>query len=89
MNEYEIRILRHDNQPLVISSRFLGDFHAIRRGQSMAQPDEGVEIWRGMTCLYRREALPTHLSGFLAPGPETNAMHRGMRPGSFADDSAR
>jgi hypothetical protein len=57
MNQYEIRVLRHDNQPLVISSRFLGDFHAIRRGQAMAQEDEGVEIWRGMNCLYRREPL--------------------------------
>jgi hypothetical protein len=58
MNQYEIRILRRNNKPMVVSSRFLGDFHAIRRGQAMAQEDEGVEIWRGMTCLYRREAVP-------------------------------
>lgn len=58
MNQYEIRILRHDNQPLIVTSRFLGDFHAIRRGQAMAEEDEGVEVWRGMKCLYRREPLP-------------------------------
>lgn len=66
MQEYEIRILRHDNRPLVISSRFLGDFHAIRRGQAMAQPDEGVEIWRGMKCLYRRDAMPPDHTGISA-----------------------
>lgn len=58
MQEYEIRVLRHDNNPLVISSRFLGDFHAIRRAQAMAEEDEGVEVWRGMKCLYRRDVLP-------------------------------
>lgn len=58
MQQYEIRVLRHDNKPLVISSRFLGDFHAIRRAQAMAEADEGVEVWRGMKCLYRREVLP-------------------------------
>ena len=58
MNQYEIRVLRHDNRPLVVSSRFLGDFHAIRRGQAMAEEDEGVEVWRGMKCIYRRELLP-------------------------------
>ena len=58
MQQYEIRVLRHDTRPLVISSRFLGDFHAIRRAQAMAEPDEGVEVWRGMKCLYRREVLP-------------------------------
>jgi hypothetical protein len=68
MNQYEIRVLRHDNRPLVISSRFLGDFHAIRRGQAMAEEDEGVEIWRGMKCLYRRDPLQKGLS-FKKPAP--------------------
>lgn len=58
MEHYEIRILRQNEQPLIFASRFLGDFHAIRRGQAMAQDDEGVEVWRGMKCLYRREVLP-------------------------------
>ena len=58
MNQYEIRILRRTDNPLIVSSRFLGDFHAIRRAQAMAEENEGVEVWRGMTCLYRREVLP-------------------------------
>ncbi len=58
MQQYEIRILRDDNHPLVIASKFLSDFHAIRRGQAMAEEDEGLEVWRGMTCLYRRETMP-------------------------------
>ena len=47
--------------PLVVSSRFLGDFHAIRRAQAMAEEDEGLEVWRGMKCIYRRDALPSDL----------------------------
>lgn len=74
MNQYEIRILRQNNQPLVISSRFLGDFHAIRRAQAMAQEDEGVEVWRGMKCLYRREALPQDF------GRPPTAPRRAPRP---------
>ncbi|MBV9550307.1 MAG: hypothetical protein JO256_11620 [Alphaproteobacteria bacterium] len=69
MNQYEIRILRHNNQPLVISSRFLGDFHAIRRGQAMAEEDEGVEIWRGMKCLYRRDPLPRQQTSAIGWAP--------------------
>ena len=61
MYQYEIRVLRENNRPLIVSSRFLGDFHAIRRGQVMAEEDEGVEVWRGMTCIYRRDPLPKDL----------------------------
>ena len=61
MHQYEIRILRDNNRPLVVSSRFLGDFHAIRRAQAMAEEDEGLEVWRGMTCVYRRDPLPQEL----------------------------
>lgn len=61
MHQYEIRILRDNNRPLVVSSRFLGDFHAIRRAQAMAEEDEGLEVWRGMTCVYRRDPLPQDL----------------------------
>jgi hypothetical protein len=58
MEQYEIRILHRNSRPTILRSRFLGDFHAIRRGQAMAHEDEGVEVWRGMKCLYRRECLP-------------------------------
>lgn len=78
MQQYEIRVLRNNNKPLVISSRFLGDFHAIRRGQAMAEEDEGVEIWRGMTCLYRREPFPANFSA-----PATRTATRGKRSGEL------
>ena len=58
MHQYEIRFLRENNRPLIISGRFLGDFHAIRRSQEMAEEDEGLEVWRGMKCIFRREILP-------------------------------
>lgn len=58
MHQYEIRILHRNSRPTVVTSRFLGDFQAIRRGQAMAREDEGVEVWRGMTCLYRRDCVP-------------------------------
>ena len=61
MHQYEIRILRDNNRPFVVSSRFIGDFHAIRRAQAMAEEDEGMEVWRGMQCIYRRDPLPSDL----------------------------
>lgn len=69
MHQYEIRVLRENNRPLIVSSRFLGDFHAIRRGQAMAEEDEGVEVWRGMKCIYRRDPLPKELLTADAPFP--------------------
>lgn len=69
MQNYEIRILRHDSRPLVVSSRFLGDFHAIRRAHAMAGEDEGIEVWRGMNCLYRREVMPK-VHRLYEPSPE-------------------
>ena len=61
MHQYEIRVLRDNNRPLIVSSRFLGDFHAIRRALAMAEEDEGLEGWRGMKCIYRRDPLPKDL----------------------------
>jgi hypothetical protein len=61
MHQYEIRVLRDNNRPLIVSSRFLGDFHAIRRAHAMAEEEEGLEVWRGMKCLYRRNPLAKDL----------------------------
>jgi hypothetical protein len=81
MHQYEIRILRDNNRPLVVSSRFLGDFHAIRRGQSMAEDDEGLEVWRGMKCIYRRDPLPQELRDETEPSVSFGAMAaRGHHP---------
>ena len=81
MQQYEIRILHRNSRPTVVQSRFLGDFHAIRRGQAMAHPDEGVEVWRGMKCLYRREYLPQDFdrgpNTWSEPAPSVGLSNRG------------
>jgi hypothetical protein len=58
MQTYEIRLLQPDGPPVIHAQRYLGDFHAIRRAQALAQDSADVEVWRGMDCIYRRETLP-------------------------------
>ena len=77
MHQYEIRILGDNNRPLVVSSSFLGDFHAIRRGQAIAEDDEGLEVWRGMKCVYRRDPLPQKLREPAEPTVPFAAMGAG------------
>lgn len=80
MQNYEIRVLRRDNRPLVVASRFLGDFHAIQRAQAMAEEDEGIEVWRGMTCLYRREVMPK-IRRLYEPSPAPRRRKHGFKGG--------
>jgi hypothetical protein len=56
MNRYEIRILRSNNKPLVVSATMAGDFYALKRAQALAGDREGYEVWRGMKCIYRSPA---------------------------------
>jgi hypothetical protein len=58
MQNYQIRLLKPGAAPQVYDGRYLGDFHAIRRAQMLAGEDDGVEVWRGMDCIYRSETLP-------------------------------
>jgi len=53
MQSYEIRRLRPDGRPVVHASRYLGDFHAIRRALALKEEGEGVEVWRERQCIYR------------------------------------
>ena len=50
---YKIRILREDGQTLLIESRFIGDHAAIRRAQTLAMPNDLVEVWCGLVCVYQ------------------------------------
>jgi hypothetical protein len=52
MHEYQIRILRSAGQPLVVSTRLMGDHAAIRKAQSLAMSGDQLEVWRGMVCVY-------------------------------------
>lgn len=52
MQHYEIRLVRHSG-PVVYSSRYISDYAALRSARLMATPDDGIEIWRGMECIYR------------------------------------
>jgi hypothetical protein len=52
MQYYEIRLVRQGG-PTVMSSRYASDYAAVRSARSMASPDDMVEIWRGMECIYR------------------------------------
>jgi hypothetical protein len=54
MIRYEIRILRGDNKPHVVSATMAGDFYALKRAQALAGEADGYEVWRGMRCIYRR-----------------------------------
>jgi hypothetical protein len=59
MITYAIRIMRPDGQALVVESRFLGDHAAIRRAQTLAMEGDGLEVWRGMVCVYQTAGAPT------------------------------
>lgn len=58
MHQYEIRIARTNGNPQIVRSRFMGDFHAVRRGEQLAGPDTVLEVWRDEQCIFRRETLP-------------------------------
>lgn len=59
MRRYEFRILGADNRAKsVLSAIHINDFAAIRRAQSLLEPGQGVEVWRGMTCIFTRNHRP-------------------------------
>jgi hypothetical protein len=45
----------HPDGPTVLSSRYVSDYSALCSARAMASPDDGVEIWRGMECIYRED----------------------------------
>jgi hypothetical protein len=59
MRRYQFRILGSDNRAKsVLSAIHINDFAAIRRAQSLLEPGQGVEVWRGMTCIFARNHRP-------------------------------
>ena len=62
MEQYEIRIVREGRAVRVYPSLQAGDYAAIRRGQALANRQEGFEVWRADTCVYTQpgEVLHAH-----------------------------
>ncbi len=53
MDTYEIRVLTRDYETSRICVTVQASvFAAIRRAQATAQGGEGVEVWRGLDCIY-------------------------------------
>lgn len=57
MIRYEIRILRPNAKPFLVSTTMAGDFYALKRARALAGERDGYEVWRGMKCIYRSPAL--------------------------------
>lgn len=61
MENYEIRIVKKGNAPVIYACPQVSDHAAIRRAQSLAGPEDQVEVWRELSCVYAtREAEPIH-----------------------------
>ena len=60
MHEYEIRVLQSDGRSTLITSELhLDDHSAIRSARKLAN-GKGVEVWRGIECIYGcAPALPS------------------------------
>jgi hypothetical protein len=52
MDNYEIRIVKRDQEIAVHRSEHTSDHAAIRRGHVLAEAGDQVEIWRGTQCVY-------------------------------------
>jgi hypothetical protein len=58
MQEYEMRVLRPDGGPVLITAEFhLNDSAAVRSAQKLANGHR-FEVWRGMDCIYGAGAIP-------------------------------
>jgi hypothetical protein len=53
MQLYEIRLLKADGKPSsVFATSQASDYAAVRRALRLAAEQDGVEVWRGMECVY-------------------------------------
>ncbi len=59
MDAYEIRIMRKESRvPVVHACSQVNDHAAIRRAKSLIEEGDGVEVWRGLECVYVQGAAP-------------------------------
>lgn len=53
MNAYEIRIVKKQNRmPVIYACAQASDHAAIRRAKSLIEDGDGVEVWRGLDCVF-------------------------------------
>lgn len=53
MENYEIRLVRKQGPSVVYASTYMSDYAALRGARMMADSEDGIEIWRGMHCIFR------------------------------------
>ena len=59
LDAYEIRVMRRQSRvPVVYACSQVNDHAAIRRAKSLARDGDGVEVWRGLDCVYVQGIAP-------------------------------
>ena len=53
MDAYEIRIMKKQSRtPVIYACAQASDHAAIRRAKSLIEDGDGVEVWRGLDCVF-------------------------------------
>ena len=53
MDAYEIRIVKKQSRtPMIYACSQTSDHAAIRRAKSLIEEGDGVEVWRGLDCVF-------------------------------------
>lgn len=55
MESYEIRLIRKPGSSVVYASSYISDYAAVRGARMLAEVGDGIEIWRGIHCIYQDE----------------------------------
>lgn len=57
MQPYKIHIRDQQGSGVVHDALLVNDFAAVRRAQSLASPDDTLEVWRDAVCIFKHERL--------------------------------
>jgi len=52
LENYEIRIVKKGRPAVIYASPQASDYAAVRRAKSLAGPEDQVEVWRELDCVY-------------------------------------
>lgn len=52
MENYEIRFSKKTGGSVVFSSSYFSDYAAIRGARLLAEAEDEIEIWKGVSCIY-------------------------------------
>jgi hypothetical protein len=57
LDAYEIRIIKKQSRfPVIYSCSQTSDHAAVRRAKSLLEEGDGVEVWRGLDCVFALDA---------------------------------